>query len=180
MNGKTSKLNVILGDEEKVSVDQVNQNLLGLEFGTAWAEKTNGFAIKYIEHLTEVYGDSWYKGFLPEESFWNILLPKHGHSMEEKDDMVFFPIDTPLKDAVKKIKEIDSMRTKECLNNINYLKEEIKRDGFTSNIVLVVINNTLKHVDGLHRLIAYAMLLEEGQQYKSIPVFLCDNTRGKE
>jgi len=48
--------------------------------------------------------------------------------------------------------------------------------GFTVPIILIVINNTLKHVDGLHRLIALGLLLQEGYEYVPIPVYLCDNT----
>jgi hypothetical protein len=174
-------INIELIDQEKVSLDQVTQNLLVQEFGTEWAEKTNGFAVKYIEHLTEVYGDCWYKGFLPKEYLWQILLPKHPHLIKHDDDTVFFfPIDTPVKEATNLLMNVNPELTKECIANINYIKEGIQKNGFTSSIVLAVINDTLKHVDGLHRMIALAMLLEEGYQYKPIPVFLCDNIRNKE
>jgi hypothetical protein len=164
-------------DEEKVSLEEVTNNLLAQKFGTSWAERTNQFAIDYAIHLGQVYGDSWYKGFLPEEFFWDIMLPKHGHSEKEKDGTVFFPIDTPIKDIHKYFENTEPERTKECLELIHYLKEEIKQKGFTSNIVLVVINGTLKHVDGLHRMIAISLLLKEGYPYKPIPVFLCDSTK---
>lgn len=168
---------VTLIEEQKTSLEEVVSNLLAHKFGTKYAEKTNHLAIAYAEHLGEVYGDSWYKGFLPEKFFSTILLPKHGHSEKEKDDMVFFPIDTPPKEAIAYLQKGDSERTKECLELIHHLKEEIKQKGFTSSIVLTVINGTLKHVDGLHRIIALTMLLEEGYIYKPIPVFLCDSTK---
>jgi hypothetical protein len=165
-------------DEQKASLEEVINNLLAQKFGTKWAEKTNQFAINYAVHLGEVYGDNWYKGYLPEELFSSVLLPKHGHSGMEKDDKVFFKLDTPIKDAMNYLKEIDSERTKECLELINYLKNEIKEKGFNSDVILVVINGTLKHVDGLHRMIALASLMTEGYQYKPIPVLLCDSTKG--
>ncbi|NVN96563.1 MAG: hypothetical protein HXX18_14935 [Bacteroidetes bacterium] len=164
-------------DEQKASLEEVVNNLLAQKFGTQWAEKTNQLAINYAIHLGSVYGENWYKGYLPEKLFSNILLPKHGHSDKEEDDKVFFKLDTPVKEAMNHLKEIDSERTKECLELINYLKKEIKEKGFNSNIVLVVINGTLKHVDGLHRMIALSSLIAEGYQYKPIPVLLCDSTK---
>lgn len=169
------KINLI--DEQKASLEEVTNNLLAQKFGTAWAERTNQFAIDYVIHLGGVYGDVWHKGFLPEEFFTSILLPKHGHSEKELDGTVFFQVDTSVKDAIMHLKNVDPSRAKECLEAIHHLKEEIKQKGFTSSIVLAVINGTLKHVDGLHRMIALAILLEEGYQYKPIPVFLCDNTK---
>lgn len=170
-------LKVNLMNETKASIEEVVSSLLDQKSGTKWAEKTNQFAIDYARHLGEVYGDVWYRGLLPEEFFFNILLPKHGHSMTEKDDEVFFPLDTYIKDAMAYLKKIDPERTKECLQLINSLKKEIKENGFTSSIALVVISGKLKHVDGLHRMIALSLLLEEGYQYKPIPVFLCDSTK---
>jgi len=171
------KKGITLLDETKSSLEEVVNSLVDQKSGTVWAEKTNQFAIDYAKKLTEVYGDVWYKGFLPEELFLNIVLPKHGHSMTEKDDEVFFPLDTYVKDAMKYLQKIDPERTKECLELIHSLKKEIKENGFTSSIALAVINGKLKHVDGLHRMIALSLLLEEGYQYKPIPVFLCDSTK---
>lgn len=162
-------------DEEKTSIEEVTNNLLAQKFGTNWAEKTNQFAIDYAIHLGEVYGDSWYKGFLPKEFFMDILLPSHPHSMTKEN--LFFPIDTPVRDAYNLIEKFDTEYAKECKELIHYLKEEIKEKGFTSSIVLAVINGTVKHVDGLHRMIAYALLLKEGHSYEPIPVFLCDSTK---
>lgn len=170
-------IKVILVKEAKSSTEEVVASLIEQKSGTLWAEKTNQLAINYVKHLTSVYGDVWYKGFLPEKFFLNILLPKHGHSEKELDDMVFFPIDTPIKDAYAYFKKIDTPLSQECLELINNLKKDIEQNGFTSRVVLAVINGSLKHVDGLHRLIALSMLLEEGYEYRPIPVFLCDATK---
>jgi hypothetical protein len=176
----TNKSKVALLEEQKSNMEEIVSSLLQQKSGTQWAEKTNQLAIDYAKHLGEVYGDNWYKGFLSQDSFYNILLPKHGHSEKELDGMVFFPLDTSVKDAVRYFQESAPERSRECLKLINYLKEEIRKDGFTSSIVVAVINGTLKHVDGLHRIIALAFLLNEGYEYKPIPVFLCDSTRNQE
>lgn len=162
-------------DEKKVSLEEVTNNLLAQKFETNWAEKTNHLAINYAIHLGEVYGEVWHSGFLPEEFFMDILLPSHPHSLIKEN--LFFPIDTPVRDAYDFIEKFDTEHAKECKELINYLKEEIKQKGFTSSIVLVVIDGKLKHVDGLHRMIAYYLLLQEGHPYKPIPVFLCDSTK---
>ncbi len=168
------KINLL--HEVKSSLEEVVNSLLKQKHGTPWAEKTNHYAIAYAEKLGEVYGDVWYKGSLPEEFFSHILLPKHGHSDKETDDTAFFPSDTAVDNAITEIKN-SNKNTKDCLELINYLKENIQIDGFKTSIVLVVINEELKHVDGLHRMIALSMLLKEGHVYTPIPVFLCNSTK---
>ena len=162
-------------NEKKVSFDEVIKSLNKQKSDTSWAEKTNDFAINYAQHLTEVYGDVWYSGFLPLEYFLNILLPKHVHhiSNENTDDILQFPEDTTVKDATNLIKSPKSIYANDCLKSIDYLKEKILETGFISNIVLVVIDGKIKHVDGLHRMIALALLFEDGYKYKPIEVFLC-------
>ncbi|MEX2052397.1 MAG: hypothetical protein WD991_01720 [Candidatus Paceibacterota bacterium] len=167
------KINLI--QESKSSLQDVVDSLTEQKNGTPWAEKTNQLAINYIIQLGDVYGDSWYKGFLLKETFLEILLPKHGHSMTE--ETVFFPLDTTIEDASECYKNIDSSPKQECWDAINYLKEDIRKNGFNSSLVVVVIGDKLKHVDGLHRMIALYLLTKEGFDYKSIPVFLCDSSK---
>ncbi len=159
--------------QERVSVGEVVNELLTQKAGTTWAEKTNQFAINYVRDLTKAYGDSWFKGKLPEDIFNGILLPKHEHKIEQ-DSSFIFPLDTPVGKALDYYKNTNSLYAKECLEAIKYLKEEIRKNGFTSPIVLVVIGGTIKHVDGLHRMLALKMLLEEGFEYKPIQVYLCN------
>jgi hypothetical protein len=171
---------VSLIKESKTSIEEVVLSLTEQKLGTKWAEKTNQFAVNYVRHLGEVYGDVWYKGNLPKEFFFQILLPKHGHSGGERDDQAFFPLDTSIEDALVYYKDLDTNAKKECWECIQYLKEEIRQKGFTSNVVLVVINGKLKHVDGLHRMLALAILIKEGYPYPVLPVFLCDSTKQNE
>ncbi len=171
------EMNVNLIDESKTSLEEVVNSLLEQKSGTQWAEKTNQFAIDYARKLGDVYGDVWYKGFLPEEFFLKILLPEHGHGEENKTHILLFPDDTSVLDAKYSYKNHHPQYTEECLELVQYLKEEIRIKGFITSIALVIINGKLKHVDGLHRMIALALLLEEGYQYKPIPVFLCDGTK---
>lgn len=166
-------MKIDLINETKSSLDEVVNSLTDQKFGTKWAEKTNIWAADYARKLGEVYGDVWYKGSLPEEFFLNIKLPEHRH---EDQNLIFFPLDTSLSDAREWYKN-QNAKDNTCLDLINYLKEEIRQKGFTSSVVLAVINGELKHVDGLHRMIALASLLEEGFVYKPISVFLCNSTK---
>jgi ParB-like nuclease family protein len=173
----TSWVKLHLTNEAEVSFDEVVASLASQKAGTKWAEKTNGLAIDYARHLREVYGDVWYKGLLPEELFLRVLLPQHGHLQEDKTGLVLFPDNTSTIKAREYYKKVDPEYTSDCIGLIKELKEKIKQDGFIESIVLVVINGELKHVDGLHRMVALSLLLEEGFVYKPIPVFLCASTR---
>ena len=169
------KVNLI--DQEKVSIKEVVDSLLLQKSGTKWSEKTSDWAVDYTKHLGEVYGDVWYKGYLPEEYIINILLPKHGHSEKELDSAIIFPLDTSVKEALVCLLNSEKEQTKECLSLVDFLKEKIVKEGFNSSIILAVINGTLKHVDGLHRLIAIYSLINDGYKYQPIQVFLCDSTK---
>jgi hypothetical protein len=162
-------------NQEKSSLEEVVQSLIEQKSGTEWATKTNELAINYIRHLSEVYGNNWSKGLLTQESFSQILLPKHEHMIDIQPDLFIFPLDTPITKAIDHYKNNDSIYAKECLEAIHHLKDKIKKDGFTSPIVLAVINDTLKHVDGLHRLLALHLAIQEGYEYKPTPTFICNN-----
>ncbi len=171
-------IKINLTNETKASLQEVIASLAEQKSGTVWAQITNEYAIAYAKKLGEVYGDSWRKGLLPRELLTQVLLPHHGHSLGEgKDDILFFPIDTPLTEALPYIENFNTKESLDCLSLIKYLKEEIKKNGFQSNIVLVTICGQLKHVDGLHRMLALWSLLNEGYDYSSVPVYLCDNTK---
>jgi len=164
-------------DIQKVISTKVVESVNGHQDDkTQWLDKTNKVTEDYINHLTATYGESWYEGFLPFELINQILLPKHTlHNSEIDDGVEIFPLDTPLPEAIMKYKDLEYQDTL-CQNNVRSLKEKIMTHGFTVPIILIVINNTLKHVDGLHRLIALGLLLQEGYEYVPIPVYLCDNT----
>ena len=167
----------MLIDEQKSSLAEVVQSLKDDAVGSKWAQETNKWAIEYAEKLNEVYGDNWYRGKLPVEMLSDILLPKHGHQEEKSGGTLLFSLDTSVKDAVERVKNPPVGYSSDCLELIISLKEKIKRDGFTSNIVLAVINGSLKHVDGLHRMLALKLLVDEGESIGPIPTFLCDSTR---
>lgn len=160
--------------QESATVDEVLKDLKLQTPGTTWAGKTNGFAADYVRHLDEVYKGNWSKGFLPKEMLFEVLLPKHKHYIEAGDGPVIFPLDTQITEALAFYKNDTSTDARECMKAILALKESIMKEGFSSTIVLAVINDTLKHVDGLHRVLALGLAIEEGYEYKPIPVYLCN------
>lgn len=170
-------LKIELTNEKKISINKVVSDLKDQKKGTAWATTSNGWSIDYVKHLGKVYGDTWYRGELSRGQIKNILLPQHGHDPFNENELVLIALDTPFFEVASLYKNRPEGYSQDCVDNIEYLKKEIEKNGFTSTITLAVINNTLKHVDGLHRLVALALLEEEGFEYESIPVFLCDNTR---
>jgi len=159
-------------EQQKSTVEEVLKELDLETPGTPWASKTNVLAANYVRHLTEVYKDNWSKGLLPKELFFEILLPKHQHSLEDEGSI--FPLDTPISKVLDFYKDSDSKYAKECMDAIVHLKEKILKEGFTTTIILAVINDTLKHVDGLHRTLALVLAMQEGYEYTPIPVYLCN------
>ena len=161
-------------DAQRVTSAQVRE-VLGREAEDyGWSKKTHDLMMAYVGKLTEVYGESWYVGVLSRDQFFSILLPEHRHNFEEKKGYpVSFPLDTSLADAVTLYKECPERFAKECYEHIAQLKEKIHAEGFKTTVALVVIDGLLKHVDGLHRLIALGSLLDEGVAYEPIGVFVC-------
>jgi len=160
---------------KKVSIEVVIFSLAAQANESDWANKTNSLAIDYVKHLGDVYGDSWYSGKLPLALFETIHLPTHDHLGASATSL--FPDDTVIGEAVSHIEKLNKVDYQACLTHIKSLKQNIKAEGFNSTLILVVINSTLKHVDGLHRILALGMLLREGFEYEPIDVFICDNTR---
>jgi hypothetical protein len=160
--------------QEKTTIEEVLKDLTHLTPDTMWAGKTNHLAANYVRHLSEVYGDTWYRGFLPKELFLDILLPEHTHSIDTDVVDTIFPLDTPIIKALDFYVSSEPHNGNECMQAIHDLKEKIVKDGFTSTLTLAVINDSLKHVDGLHRALALLLAMNEGFVYKPIPVYLCN------
>lgn len=161
----------------RASLAEVVESLMAQKSGTDWAAQTNKYAINYAKELGAVYGDAWYTGLLPQELFNRILLPQHEHMIHIQKNNFIFPLDTPITSALSFYEQPATIYAEECMTLVQSLKDSIQKNGFTTSITLAVINGTLKHVDGLHRMLALTSLLEEGYEYKPIPVYLCDNTK---
>jgi len=168
-------MNAGLLGAEAIATDAVIAALHEQKRGTDWAGKTNVYAENRVRELTGTYGEVWLKGLLPRELFMTIVVPKHSHTLEEPTAPVIFPEGTHVGETIRHYHYSNSEAAAECLMLVRELKEKIIRNGFTSTITLVFEKGELRHVDGLHRMIALAHLLEEGFEYKPIPVFLCES-----
>lgn len=169
-------MNIELIEKRKISLTEIIDEINTGSSGTVWADTSKNWTIDYIKHLFEVYGDNWFFGYLPKKYLTQILLPRHGnHTDTGEHTEILFELDTPLEQASSAYKKRHNGYDKKCVDNVEFLKTEIKNNGFNSTITLAIINDTLKHADGLHRLLALQLLLEEGFEYKPIPVFLCQS-----
>lgn len=160
-------------DAKASSLSEVVAELNRQKTGSSWAQFTNDWAITQVMDTTQVHGDFWYKGLLPKEMFSDILFPEHYHKLP--DGSYIFPPNTLITEALAYYAKADQLYIHECIEHLAYLKSQIQSNGFTTAVVLAVINGELRHHDGLHRLLALMMLLKEGYEYRPIPVFLHHN-----
>lgn len=157
-------MDTTLIDETKIKITEIVDELLRQRLGTRWAHETNEWAIDYIKKLTNQNGNHWYKGLLSKEQLMKVHLPFHKH------DVSCFTIGINVeqaKECYKTLPETDS-----CLRQVNHMKTEIRENGFKSVITLEIAEGEMNHIDGLHRMLAVALLIDEGFDYQPIPVFL--------
>lgn len=142
---------------------------------TEWSRITSAWAVSLVEKFTQEFGDRWSKGSLPEDFFFDILLPEHAHCFAKTEDVqTTFGDNTSLLEAVRLFVEHPDQFFLECVDHITHLQEKIRTHGFTSAVHLVIVDGKLKHVDGLHRLIALGSLVKSGYRYEPIPVLVCN------
>ena len=167
-----SPAETFLIDEIKTSINDVLESLVKHKNDTEWSARTTHFAIEHITGFKKEYKKDCKKGFLSENAFFDILLPLHGHMEDLATGIVLFPSDVTINKALECYKNPDPKYTKECSNQILLLKDQIRENGFTSEIIIELVDGNLRHIDGLHRMIALGLLLEEGYKYKPVPVYL--------
>lgn len=167
-------MKIKLISEKKISKEKVVGFLEEQKSGTEWAKITNDWARDRLKYFNEINNNNWVRGFLPEEFFGNILLPMHEHKNENNEgDAPFIIIENTLTSQLLDVcrGHLDQ-KNSECLQNINYLKEKIRENGFVEDIILGIKDGGLYHIDGLHRIISMTLLLNEGLPYEPIPVCL--------
>jgi hypothetical protein len=161
----------MLINEKKSSTKEVLRYLADHKYDTEWSTLTTHFAVDYINRFEDKYS-SCVRGFLQKDLFLDILLPYHGHMEDFVTGIVLFPEDTSVKIALDYYKTPNPCYSKECLNHILFLKDKIKKDGFTSEVIVELVDGRLKHINGLYRMVALGLLLEEDDKHTSIPVYL--------
>lgn len=163
------KINFSTRAEKVIPVDEiidvVNNNLT-----TEWSKLTKHFLLDYLK------SNKFYclKTKLKTSFLKNVLLPKHGHLKDYETGIILFPNNITVKEAIYAYKNPPLNYTSECQDLILFFKKEIKENGFTKEIILEKKENKLVHVDGLHRMIALSLLIEEGFECKNIPIFLIE------
>ncbi len=167
-------MKIELINEKDISTEDVVNLLEKQKSGTEWAEISNNWAKDKLEEFNKINEGNWVRGFLPEEFFGNILLPMHEHKNENNEGSAPFIIteNTLTSQLLNVYKNHVDQKNSECLQNINYLKEKIRENGFVDDIILGIKDEGLYHIDGLHRIISMTLLLDEGLPYEPIPVCL--------
>jgi hypothetical protein len=169
-----SQVSYKLIDERSILSCVIEQSLTESSSSSDWAEQTNHLALNSVEQLTEMYGEVWCYGYLPQKFLFQIRLPEHKHSLRlDSKSPISFPPDTTLEEAVHVYDTNQAQFDPKCFSLISFLKEQIRAMGFSTVVSLAVIHNELKHIDGLHRLIGLGSLVKEGYKYEPIPVYLC-------
>ena len=161
-----------LTNKEVTSIKDVIASLVKHKDDTEWSAKTTHFAIDHIKEFENEYSGGCVKGLLGKEHFLNIVLPFHGHMEDFTTGILLFPDNVSVKEALEYYKKPDPRYTKSCFDYILLLKDQIKNKGFTSEIIIELFDGKLRHIDGLHSMIALSLLLEDSYEYKPIPVYI--------
>lgn len=167
-------MKIELINEKDISTEEVIGLLEKQKSGTGWAKISNDWAKDRLEEFDKANDGNWVRGFLPKEFFGNILLPMHEHKNENNEGDAPFVITekTPTSQLLDVCRGHLDQKNSECLQNVNYLKEKIRENGFVEDIILGIKDGGLYHIDGLHRIISVTLLLDEGLPYEPIPVCL--------
>jgi len=156
---------------EESSTKDVLGSLAKHENDTEWSKKTTHFAISYLKKFESEY-KIVSKGFLSKELLFDIILPSHGHMEDLATGIILFPENVTLKEALEYYKKPNPKYTKDCSDWVLFLKDQIKQSGFTSAIIIESVDGKIRHIDGLHRMMALGLLLGEDYQYEPIPAYL--------
>jgi hypothetical protein len=131
--------------KDKVSFEEVLICFAGENQGS----KSLSYANEYLMAANDEFG-AWTLVGLSRADILNIMLPKHTHG----NPSPLIPESWLAVSAVSaRVKEL-TRETGECWDNIQSHKN---RDFSQTHIFLKWQDRVLKHVDGLHRLVAYAM-----------------------
>jgi hypothetical protein len=162
LSGLTNKKSSISIEE---IIDTINKNLT-----TEWSKKTRPYLLNYLRS----YKFYCLRTKLKTSLLKDVLLPKHGHLKDYETGIILFPNNVTVEEAVCAYKNPPQDYTEECSDLILFFKEQIKTNGFIKEIIIEKSGNKLFHVDGLHRMIALSILIEEGFNCESIPIFLIE------
>lgn len=103
-------------------------------------------------------GGSWTLVRLTEEDIWNILLPDHRRPAENSVELIS-KRGLSVSNAAARVKSV-TQETGDCWNNIDFRG---KRDLSALHIFLHRRNGVLANLDGLDRLLAWAVFAKENE-----------------
>ncbi len=139
---------------------------------TAWAGRTNVYALYSVSHISKIPDSYWKKVSLSQDEFFSILLQPHSHAVDADSAELIFPGNIPLSSVLDFYTNTNSLAAQKCMEEIQGLKKSILEHGFTSTIVLSEDEGQLRHLDGLHRVLALVLAMKEGYEYVPISAFV--------
>jgi hypothetical protein len=108
-------------------------------------------SIRCLEKLSKEHEGNWVKVLISRKDTLGVRLPEHKHDASVNLCENGIPVSV----AAKRFKQaVLSNEPAECLDRI---RSQEKRDFSRTCLFLQFQDNTLRHVDGLHRLLAYAI-----------------------
>jgi hypothetical protein len=106
-------------------------------------------SLKYLHEANTRWQGRWSLVRLNATDIANIILPGHNHPIT-----VVPPSGLSVFDAVQRFKQIPKDQIPECWKRISAIET---LDFSKMHIALQMEGNILKHVDGVHRLLAYSL-----------------------
>jgi|ERR1035437_3722689 hypothetical protein len=114
--------------------------------------------LEYLTSANRRCQGRWTLVLLSDADIANVMLPSHNHPIE-----VIPASGLSVYEAVQRLKQLPKDRIPDCWERICEIKD---RDFSQMHIALEIENGILKHVDGVHRLLAY-VLFEKNQEVRA-------------
>lgn len=105
--------------------------------------------LQYLHEANTRCKAKWSLVVISATEIANILLPPHNHPIE-----VIPPSGLSVLAAVRRLKELSKQQMPECWERISKIGQ---RDFSLMRVALQFEKGALKHVDGVHRLLAYGL-----------------------
>jgi hypothetical protein len=106
--------------------------------------------LEYLNAANERCNSKWALVLLSSDDILRVMLPPHSHPIE-----VIPKAGLSVSDSVQRLKQLPKEEMPNCWQRICGIKD--RRDFSRICIALENVNGIMKHVDGVHRLLAYGL-----------------------
>jgi len=160
-----------------VNFDEVMSHFNSLDTSKMYARN---WALGVLKDANKKY-KYWVLCRLPTQTIQKINLPTHEHDWGEQTEKLKWLIqfsDTPAEKAAQRYEAIkDGSGAKECIKKIENLKTAIKNKEDVGTLFLKDDDDcdSFRHLDCVHRAIAYSLLAQEGIEFNPPAVVIATN-----